>query len=88
MGVSNTPESFEYLLLNSGMGTRMGVLTSDQPKCMTEIYGRETIIGRQLAQLLDVGIKEAVITVGAHENVLKEYVMGLSTNKIWCFSSW
>ena len=66
------------LLLNSGMGTRMGVLTSDQPKCMTEIYGRETIIGRQLAQLLDAGIKEAVITVGAHENVLKEYVMGLN----------
>lgn len=66
------------LLLNSGMGTRMGVLTSDQPKCMTEVYGKETIIGRQLAQLLDAGVKEAVITVGAHENILREYVMGLN----------
>ncbi len=25
------------LILNSGLGHRMGVLTSEQPKCMTEI---------------------------------------------------
>ncbi len=25
------------LILNSGMGSRMGVLTSEHPKCMTEI---------------------------------------------------
>ena len=31
------------LILNSGMGKRMGVLTSDNPKCMTEISLTETI---------------------------------------------
>lgn len=39
------------LILNSGLGSRMGVLTSEHPKCMTEISAKETIISRQLLQL-------------------------------------
>ena len=31
------------LILNSGAGTRMGELTSQHPKCMTEIQKNETI---------------------------------------------
>ena len=49
------------LILNSGLGTRMGVLTSEHPKCMTEISPTETILSRQLRQLCSVGIREAVI---------------------------
>lgn len=52
------------LILNSGMGRRMGILTSDQPKCMTEISVKETIISRQLKQIYDIGIKEVIITIG------------------------
>ena len=44
------------LILNSGMGTRMGILTSEQPKCMTEVFGTETILSRQLRQLIEFGI--------------------------------
>ncbi|WP_242952741.1 iron-containing alcohol dehydrogenase [Butyrivibrio fibrisolvens] len=73
------------LLLNSGMGTRMGALTVDQPKCMTEVYGGKTIIERQLIQLLNAGVKEVVITVGAHEEVLKDYVTGLNLPISICF---
>ena len=36
------------LILNSGMGQRMGVLTSNHPKCMTEVSPTETILSRQL----------------------------------------
>ena len=36
------------LILNSGLGSRMGELTSDHPKCMTEISSKETILSRQL----------------------------------------
>ena len=39
------------LILNSGMGKRMGVLTSEHPKCMTEIKDGETILSRQLTLL-------------------------------------
>lgn len=66
------------LILNSGMGSRMGVLSAEQPKCMTEVYGNHTIISRQLEQLLEYGITEIVITTGAHETVLRKYVESLS----------
>ena len=36
------------LILNSGVGRRMGVLTSEHPKCMTDISKRDTILSRQL----------------------------------------
>ena len=65
------------LILNSGMGTRMGVLTSEQPKCMTEIYGTETILARQLKQLAEYEITDVVITTGAHNDVLRNYVSSL-----------
>lgn len=65
------------LILNSGMGTRMGVLTSEQPKCMTEISVHETILSRQLNMLLRAGIEDVVITTGYCESVLVNYCRGL-----------
>ena len=50
------------LILNSGMGSRMGALTNEHPKCMTEIALGETIISRQLKMLAAAGIKDIVIT--------------------------
>ncbi|MCR4686980.1 MAG: isocitrate lyase/phosphoenolpyruvate mutase family protein, partial [Lachnospiraceae bacterium] len=61
------------LILNSGMGSRMGVLTKEHPKCMTEIIHGETILSRQLKQLSDMDIKNVVITTGYYDNVLTEY---------------
>ena len=52
------------LILNSGLGSRMGVLTSEHPKCMTEISSHETILSRQLKQIAEAGIEEVVITTG------------------------
>lgn len=65
------------LILNSGLGTRMGLLTAEQPKCMTEISARETILSRQLQELVAVGIKRVVITTGAFESSLIRYVREL-----------
>ena len=48
------------LILNSGLGHRMGVLTSEHPKCMTEISHKNTILSRQLRQIADAGIKEVL----------------------------
>lgn len=66
------------LILNSGMGKRMGTLTSEHPKCMTEISDKDTILSRQLKQLSDVGIKDIIMTTGAFENVLVNYCNSLS----------
>ncbi len=62
------------------MGTRMGVLTSEQPKCMTELFSGETILSRQLRMLSDFGIREAVVTVGYLGDVLKRYAESLDIN--------
>ena len=65
------------LILNSGLGSRMGALTSVHPKCMTEISERETILSRQLRLLSDAGIKNIVITTGLFDTVLVEYCESL-----------
>ena len=65
------------LILNSGLGSRMGVLTSEHPKCMTEISPRETILSRQLYQLAEAGIKEVVITTGLFRDALIAYCESL-----------
>ncbi len=65
------------LILNSGLGTRMGVLTSEHPKCMTEISPRETILSRQLNLIASAGIREVVITTGYYDSVLIDYCHSL-----------
>ena len=66
------------LILNSGLGKRMGILTSEQPKCMTEISTGETILSRQLRQLLDFGVTEVILTTGLFEEVLMDYCKSLN----------
>lgn len=66
------------LILNSGMGTRMGVLTSEHPKCMTVISGRETILSRQLKLLQHCGISEMIMTTGLFAKVLVDYCDSLN----------
>ena len=65
------------LILNSGLGHRMGVLTSEHPKCMTEISARETILSRQLNLLKRNGITEVIITTGYFDQVLIQYCESL-----------
>lgn len=65
------------LILNSGLGHRMGEITSTHPKCMTEISLNDTILSRQLKQLVAFGINEVVITTGYFDTVLVEYCNSL-----------
>ena len=66
------------LILNSGMGTRMGFLTSEQPKCMTKIGQDETILSRQLKLLQQAGMTEVVMTTGFLSDVLEDYCHALN----------
>lgn len=65
------------LILNSGLGHRMGVLTSEHPKCMTELSTSQTILSRQLRAIADVGIHEVVMTTGYFDAVLVNYCKSL-----------
>ena len=66
------------LILNSGIGSRMGAFTSDHPKCMTEISSGENILSRQLKQISEMGIIEVVMTTGYYDEVLVNYCQGLN----------
>ena len=66
------------LILNSGLGHRMGELTAEHPKCMTLISKDETILSRQLKQLASLNIDEVVMTTGYYDEVLCDYVDSLS----------
>ena len=61
------------LILNSGLGSRMGVITNEHPKCMTEISYKNTILSRQLRMLASFGVEEVVMTTGYYDKVLVDY---------------
>lgn len=65
------------LILNSGLGSRMGVLTSEHPKCMTEVSAHDTILSRQLKLIADSGVEEVVITTGYYDSILVNYCHSL-----------
>lgn len=66
------------LILNSGIGKRMGDLTSKHPKCMIKINNDETIISRQLKLLQQFEIKEVIITTGPFDKALIDYCNSLN----------
>lgn len=66
------------LILNSGLGHRMGDITKAHPKCMTKITDDDTILSRQLNLLNMVGIKEVVMTTGYFDDVLINYCNSLN----------
>lgn len=70
------------LILNSGIGSRMGKMTEHSPKCMTKIFSnrmpdRDTLLSRQLRMLEMIGIDEVIITTGYMAEELKDYCKSL-----------
>lgn len=60
----------KVLILNSGVGRRMGDYTKHQPKCMTALSPHDTILSRQLRQLSGYDV-EVVITTGLfHQEII------------------
>ncbi len=65
------------LLLNSGLGSRMGAETQLHPKCMCPLDAQDTIISWQLKLLRQQGITEAVVTTGYLHDMLEDYLESL-----------
>lgn len=62
------------LILNSGMGRRMGALTKSAPKCFSEIEPGKTILDFQMEKLLLCGVDRAVITTGPFHDKIEARV--------------
>lgn len=65
------------LILNSGLGSRMGDLTKSHPKCMTRISESDTILSRQLKTLIKASVHDVIITTGYFDQVLIDYCNSL-----------
>lgn len=66
--------NLKALLLNSGVGRRMGELTRDRPKCLVEVKNGETILYRQIRALLKCGIRDVIVTTGPHAYLIMNYL--------------
>ncbi|MHA1973753.1 MAG: phosphocholine cytidylyltransferase family protein [Candidatus Hodarchaeales archaeon] len=62
------------VILNSGVGRRMGELTREKPKSLVKLINDETILGRQIKALSSVDFNEIIMTTGPFENKLKKYI--------------
>ncbi len=62
------------IILNSGIGKRMGKLTQDKPKCLIELTNSETILQRQLRLLEEHGITDIIITTGPYREQIFNHV--------------
>lgn len=60
------------LLLNSGLGKRMGELTRDKPKCLIEIAEGMTVFDLQVDKLLACGVSDIIVTTGPFAEALEE----------------
>ncbi len=74
------------VILNSGIGKRMGELTRKTPKGLVEIAEGETILGRQLNLLREKGIEDFLITTGPFADQFERYIKrkfpGLKVNYV------
>lgn len=62
------------IILNSGMGTRLGNLTKNNPKSLVKLSENKTIFSNAIKILSKFKIEEYIITTGYLDNILKEYV--------------
>lgn len=73
------------LILNSGMGSRMGDSTKTQPKCMTRLTDHETILSRQLGLIKKAGISKVVLTTGKFDQMIRDYVFSVAPDLEYVF---
>ena len=65
------------IILNSGLGSRMGEMTTHNPKCLIQLNEKDTILSRQLRMLKAEGITDVIITTGYKYKLIEEYCESL-----------
>lgn len=63
------------IILNSGMGTRLGVYTKEKPKSLVSISENETIFSNAISILSQFDIDEFILTTGYLSEVLETYAL-------------
>ncbi len=63
----------------AGSSTRLKELTKNSPKCLLPI-GNTTILGMQLKNIENVGLKDVIICTGFRADKIEDYIQNFSTN--------
>ena len=66
------------LLLAAGTGSRLHPLTTDSPKCLTEVGGK-SILGRLVETLRSQGINRLVVVTGYLDDCIREFLLRNAT---------
>ena len=76
------------LILNSGIGKRMGKFTKTKNKCMVEIGDGLSVLAWQIRLLKGAGITDVVITTGPFAKDLEHYITQKypEINFVFCFN--
>lgn len=61
------------ILLAAGLGTRLGQLGRDTPKCLIRVDS-EPLLGRLLGQLFDAGIEKVLVNTHHRAELIRDYV--------------
>ncbi len=64
----------KVILLNSGIGKRLGYLTQNKPKCLVKINEKETILDYQIKKIIKNNLKDILITTGPFKDKIKKHI--------------
>lgn len=64
----------KVIILNAGVGKRLGDLTKSKPKCLVKISENETILDFQLKSILKCNLKEIIMLTGPFEDQIKNHI--------------
>lgn len=67
---SSVTDMKKAIILSAGQGSRLGHLTTDQPKCLIEFNGR-SLLDRQLDALSANGIDDVVVVTGFRDDQIE-----------------
>jgi phosphoenolpyruvate phosphomutase len=62
------------IILNSGVGQRMGTLTENSPKCLVSLTETETILDHQIRLLFKNRITDLLITTGPFSVLIEKHI--------------
>jgi len=71
-------------LLAAGLGTRLGELTRETPKCLLPIAG-EPLLGHWIHSLGESGVTEILVNLHHHADQVRAYLSRFQTIHIECF---
>lgn len=70
------------IILAAGRGSRMGALTDERPKCLTELDGKALLV-RQMEALRGGGVHDIAVVTGYKQELLKPLVPHTFENPRW-----